>query len=205
MTTEQGEELAKELGIPYIETSAKANTNVEEAFFNLAREVKTRLIDTAAVTQASSTATAGNVNVNSAPQDRRRRWLLLRYRFAVTIKAGSDRLARFSALTHDNNNSASIIVSRGMALVPYSPFSVYMYNDLARYRFSPYQLCVAMTKQGRTQKPSDDRALDLTCRSGILLSGQRASRLSALMLSFRSAWSRVEAFYEAWNITVARE
>lgn len=68
VTTEQGEELAKELGIPYIETSAKSNSNVEEAFFNLAREVKTRLIDTAAVTQASPAAAAGNVNVNSAPK-----------------------------------------------------------------------------------------------------------------------------------------
>lgn len=31
----------------YVETSAKANTQVEEAFFNLARDVKARLIDTA--------------------------------------------------------------------------------------------------------------------------------------------------------------
>ncbi|GAC74085.1 GTP-binding protein SEC4 [Moesziomyces antarcticus T-34] len=68
VSTEQGEELARELGIPYIETSAKSNANVEEAFFNLAREVKTRLIDTAAVTQASPAAAAGNVNVNSAPK-----------------------------------------------------------------------------------------------------------------------------------------
>ncbi|GAK66173.1 rab-type small GTP-binding protein [Moesziomyces antarcticus] len=69
VSMEQGEELAKELGIPYIETSAKSNANVEEAFFNLAREVKTRLIDTAAVTQASpAAAAAGNVNVNSAPK-----------------------------------------------------------------------------------------------------------------------------------------
>ncbi|KAJ1043356.1 hypothetical protein NDA11_003312 [Ustilago hordei] len=68
VTTEQGEELAKELGIPYIETSAKSNSNVEEAFFNLAREVKTRLIDTAAVTQASPAAASANVNVNSAPK-----------------------------------------------------------------------------------------------------------------------------------------
>lgn len=68
VSTEQGEELAKELGIPYIETSAKSNANVEEAFFNLAREVKTRLIDTAAVTQASPAAATGNVNVNSAPK-----------------------------------------------------------------------------------------------------------------------------------------
>ncbi|SPO35669.1 probable SEC4-like Rab/GTPase [Pseudozyma flocculosa] len=69
VTTEQGEELARELGIPYIETSAKSNANVEEAFFNLAREVKARLIDTAAASAPSSGAglgdggAAGNVNV----------------------------------------------------------------------------------------------------------------------------------------------
>ncbi|KAN0061148.1 GTP-binding protein [Thecaphora frezii] len=68
VTTEQGEELARELGIPYIETSAKGNTNVEEAFFNLAREVKARLIDSAASAPAAGSAggdgsAAGNVNV----------------------------------------------------------------------------------------------------------------------------------------------
>ncbi|KAH9440220.1 hypothetical protein MJO28_016613 [Puccinia striiformis f. sp. tritici] len=41
----QGRELAAELGISFMETSAKANTNVEEAFFSLARDIKTRLID----------------------------------------------------------------------------------------------------------------------------------------------------------------
>ena len=37
MSEEQGRALAKELGIPFMETSAKANINVEEAFFSLAR------------------------------------------------------------------------------------------------------------------------------------------------------------------------
>ena len=35
--TEDGQEKAKELGIEFIETSAKENTEVESAFFNLAR------------------------------------------------------------------------------------------------------------------------------------------------------------------------
>ncbi|KAI8067906.1 ras family-domain-containing protein [Gongronella butleri] len=43
---EQGEELARELGIQFMETSAKANIGVEEAFFDLARDIKKRLIDT---------------------------------------------------------------------------------------------------------------------------------------------------------------
>jgi Ras-related protein Rab-8A len=38
--------LANELGIRFMETSAKANIGVEEAFFDLARDIKKRLIDT---------------------------------------------------------------------------------------------------------------------------------------------------------------
>lgn len=37
VTEEQGRELAQELGIDFMETSAKANEGVEEAFFSLAR------------------------------------------------------------------------------------------------------------------------------------------------------------------------
>ena len=33
ITEEQGKALAEELGMQYIETSAKSNTNVDEAFF----------------------------------------------------------------------------------------------------------------------------------------------------------------------------
>jgi Ras-related protein Rab-8A len=39
VTEEQGRELAEELGIKFIETSAKVNEGVEEAFFTLARYV----------------------------------------------------------------------------------------------------------------------------------------------------------------------
>jgi len=37
VTEEQGRALANELGIKFMETSAKANKGVEEAFFSLAR------------------------------------------------------------------------------------------------------------------------------------------------------------------------
>jgi Ras-related protein Rab-8A len=37
VTEEQGRQLAEELGIRFMETSAKVNDNVEEAFFLLAR------------------------------------------------------------------------------------------------------------------------------------------------------------------------
>ena len=39
VTEEEGRELAEELGIRFIETSAKINEGVEEAFFTLARYV----------------------------------------------------------------------------------------------------------------------------------------------------------------------
>jgi GTPase SAR1 family protein len=45
VTEEQGKALAEELGVPFMETSAKSNINVEEAFFSLARYSKSRRID----------------------------------------------------------------------------------------------------------------------------------------------------------------
>jgi len=45
VSEQSGRQLAEELGVKFMETSAKVNDNVEEAFFLLARDVKTRLID----------------------------------------------------------------------------------------------------------------------------------------------------------------
>lgn len=42
ISTEQAQALADELGLTYIETSAKSNINVEEAFITLARDVKNK-------------------------------------------------------------------------------------------------------------------------------------------------------------------
>ena len=39
ITEQQGRELAQELGIQFMETSAKVNEGVEEAFFTLARYI----------------------------------------------------------------------------------------------------------------------------------------------------------------------
>jgi Fe2+ transport system protein B len=44
VTSEEGKGLAKEYNIPFIETSAKEGTNVEEAFLTIATAVKDRLI-----------------------------------------------------------------------------------------------------------------------------------------------------------------
>jgi hypothetical protein len=46
VSTEQGQALADELGIPFMEVSAKSNINVEKAFFQLAGDIKKRLVDT---------------------------------------------------------------------------------------------------------------------------------------------------------------
>jgi len=47
VSTAQGQALADELGIPFMEVSAKSNINVEKAFFSLASDIKKRIIDTA--------------------------------------------------------------------------------------------------------------------------------------------------------------
>merc|ERR1711865_995411 len=47
ISEQQGQELADELGLRFLETSAKSNINVEQAFFALASDIKARLIDTA--------------------------------------------------------------------------------------------------------------------------------------------------------------
>ncbi|ORZ22616.1 ras family-domain-containing protein [Absidia repens] len=62
VTKAQGEALASELGIQFMETSAKANIGVEEAFFDLARDIKKRLIDTQ---QTQQTRQKEEIHLNS--------------------------------------------------------------------------------------------------------------------------------------------
>ncbi|KAK9469569.1 ras family-domain-containing protein [Lipomyces arxii] len=59
ISTEQGKALANELGIPFIEASAKANINVEEAFVSLARQIKQR------VDLASDPQPASNIDIGA--------------------------------------------------------------------------------------------------------------------------------------------
>lgn len=59
VSTEQGQQLADELGIPFLEVSAKSNVNIDKAFYSLAANIKKRIIDTSKPDQA----TQSNVNV----------------------------------------------------------------------------------------------------------------------------------------------
>ncbi|KAJ2958267.1 hypothetical protein NQZ79_g6115 [Umbelopsis isabellina] len=64
ISTEKGQALAQELGINFKETSAKSNIGVEEAFFDLARDIKKRLIDTQ---QTQQPKRKEDVQLDSAP------------------------------------------------------------------------------------------------------------------------------------------
>lgn len=66
------EALAAEYGMPYIETSAKARVNVEEAFMQLARDIKKRVIDSSPV--GDKQAAAGNVKLDSQPGNGESMW-----------------------------------------------------------------------------------------------------------------------------------
>ncbi|KAI1478411.1 NCA2-domain-containing protein [Daldinia eschscholtzii] len=64
VSTEQGEALAKELGIPFLEVSAKSNINIDKAFYSLAADIKKRLTDISPAQQAAAAGGQG-VNVSS--------------------------------------------------------------------------------------------------------------------------------------------
>ncbi|KAI8965774.1 NCA2-domain-containing protein [Daldinia sp. FL1419] len=64
VSTEQGEALAKELGIPFLEVSAKSNINIDKAFYSLAADIKKRLTDISPSQQAAASGGQG-VNVSS--------------------------------------------------------------------------------------------------------------------------------------------
>ncbi|TIA91977.1 hypothetical protein E3P99_00832 [Wallemia hederae] len=62
ISQDQGKELADSLDIKFIETSAKNNVGVEDAFFSLARDIKSRLIDSQS---ANSNSNSSNIKVDA--------------------------------------------------------------------------------------------------------------------------------------------
>lgn len=66
VSTEQGQALADELGIPFLEVSAKSNINIDKAFYSLASDIKKRIIDTS----KNDTAPGGSgVNVAGSSEN----------------------------------------------------------------------------------------------------------------------------------------
>lgn len=65
VSTEQGQALADELGIPFLEVSAKSNINIDKAFYSLASDIKKRIIDTS---KNETTTTGAGVNVGSTSE-----------------------------------------------------------------------------------------------------------------------------------------
>lgn len=59
ISTEQGQALADELGISFLEVSAKSNINIDKAFYSLAADIKKRLVDNSKNEQS----TGSGVNV----------------------------------------------------------------------------------------------------------------------------------------------
>lgn len=76
VSQEEAQKLADELGIRYVETSAKNNDQVDDAFVGLAREVKQKLVESGAINPVMGTATNqaggaggnGSVNVSAGGQ-----------------------------------------------------------------------------------------------------------------------------------------
>ena len=60
VSTEQGEALARELGIPFMEVSAKSNINIDGAFYSLASDIKKRLVDSSKNDQPATSVNVGD-------------------------------------------------------------------------------------------------------------------------------------------------
>jgi len=67
----QGQKLADEEGIAFIETSAKGGTNVDQAFMDIAKEIKSKLSTSPAARRTAA------VNINRAAPKQKKRCALL--------------------------------------------------------------------------------------------------------------------------------
>ena len=67
VSIQQGQDLANELNIPFLEVSAKSNINIEKAFYSLASDIKKRLVDSSRNDTAAQAvgSSAGGVKVDS--------------------------------------------------------------------------------------------------------------------------------------------
>lgn len=62
MSTEQGQALADELGVPFLEVSAKSNINIDKAFYSIAADCKKRLVDNSKTEPTNTGVVVGERN-----------------------------------------------------------------------------------------------------------------------------------------------
>ena len=68
MSFEEGQTLAKEFKIPFMEASAMNDINVEEAFMKIAKDVYSRLESDAMTGAKSATGKGGKLNAKNGPK-----------------------------------------------------------------------------------------------------------------------------------------
>ncbi|XP_022090884.1 ras-related protein Rab-8A-like [Acanthaster planci] len=73
VTKDKGEQLAIEYGIKFMETSAKASINVEEAFVTLARDIKAKM-DRKLDAGGGPTKSPGTVQLTGTTTQKKREW-----------------------------------------------------------------------------------------------------------------------------------
>jgi GTPase KRas protein len=71
VTSQEGKDLSKSLGCPFLETSAKARINVEEAFYEVVREIRKWNA------QSSGDAGGGSSGDNKDGKTKKRRCMIL--------------------------------------------------------------------------------------------------------------------------------
>jgi len=75
VSKDRGEQLAIEYGIKFMETSAKASINVEEAFFTLARDIKAKMEKKLEASHPSGKGGSHQIKADEAPRKPLSSWL----------------------------------------------------------------------------------------------------------------------------------